>query len=130
MALQSIEEFGFVYFDRTAFAVSFSALFLLALILTMKFALAFFLSATTGAALGTEPQAEVLLARSLQHHQADEMELERSVTSKDADRCDAICGTGNYATCRRTGGRMDAQCCGSVGDGIQCGMSVRSNGGR
>ena len=126
MALQSIEEFGFVYFDRTAFAVSFSALFLLALILTMKFALAFFLSATTGAALGTEPQAEVLLARSLQHHQADEMELERSVNNK----CDTTCGTGNYATCRRTGGRMDAQCCGSVGDGIQCGMTARSNGGR
>jgi len=48
----------------------------------MKFALALFLSVTTGAtALGTapeqqhlsepvEPQAEVLLARLLQHHQA------------------------------------------------------------
>ena len=87
----------------------------------MKFAFAFCLSATTGAALVTEPPAEVLLARSLQHHLA-EVELDSSMNSK----CDNTCGRGNYATCMRVAGRTDGQCCGSDGDGIACGMNIRS----
>ena len=114
-------QFGFVYLDLTFSVVSLFALFLLALILTMKFAFAFCLSASTGAALVTEPPAEVLLARSLQHHLA-EVELDSSMNSK----CDNTCGHGNYATCMRVAGRTDGQCCGSDGDGIACGMNIRS----
>ena len=86
----------------------------------MKFALALFLSVTTGAAaLGTapeqqhlsepvEPQAEVLLARLLQHHQV-ETELERTVSDKLPDKefdalflgqgkpCDLICACSSGA---------------------------------